>query len=84
MSKELEYWHITHPLFEFGKREHRGSLQESLNTSVQITEQEFRDLLYDKNNDYKYYCYDNRCNQILFLGKYDLKYLWLYIQLTND
>ena len=84
VSSNLENWSLSNPLFEFGKREHRGGLDESLATSVQITEQEFKELLNDKNNDYQYYCYDSRCKQILFCGKYGLKYMWLFIQLTND
>jgi hypothetical protein len=81
---ELKYWSVSNPLFEFGKREHRGGLEESLKTSVEITEQEFKELLNNPDNDYKYYCFDNRCNQILFCGKYELDYMWLFIQLTND
>lgn len=66
----------------YGKREQRGGLQESLDTSLLITEEEFKELLKDyDNNGYDYYCYDERCNQILFLGDYRLKYQWLYIQL---
>lgn len=83
MTKELEYWSIKNPLFKFGKRKHRGGLDESLATSVQITEEEFKELLNNKDNDYTYYCFDNRCNQILFCGKYELEYMWLYIQLTK-
>ena len=67
----------------YGKREHREGLQESLETSVRISEREFEKLLRDKDNDYSYYCFDNRCNQILFLGKYELKYMWLFIQLED-
>ena len=80
---ELENWSIINPLFEFGKREHRYGIEESLATSVQITEDEFKELLNNKDNEYEYYCYDNRCKQILFCGKYELKYQWLFIQLTN-
>ncbi len=71
-------------MITYGKREHRGGLTESLATSVKITEQEFKELLNNKDSDYQYYCYDNRCKQILFCGKYELKYMWLFIQLTND
>ena len=71
-------------MITYGKREHRGGLKESLSTSVQITELEFKELLNNKDNDYQYYCFDNRCNQILFCGKYDLDYMWLFIQLNND
>lgn len=81
---ELKYWSVSNPLFEFGKREHRGGLAESLATSIQITEQEFKELLNNPDNDYKYYCYDNRCKQILFCGKYELKYMFLFIQITSD
>lgn len=66
---------------KFGKREHRGGLKESLTTSVEITESEFKNLLNDKDNGYTYYCFDERCNQIIFLGKYELRYMFLYIQL---
>lgn len=66
---------------KFGKREHRGGLKESLTTSVEITESEFKNLLNDKANGYTYYCFDERCNQIIFLGKYELRYMFLYIQL---
>lgn len=69
---------------KFGKRKHRGALQDSLDTSVEIYEEEFKNLIRDKNNGYNYYCFDNRCNQILFLGKYELDYMWLYIQLPKD
>ena len=70
-------------MITFGKREHRGGLKESLETSVEITAQEFNELLKNKANDYSYYCFDDRCNQIVFLGKYSLKYMFLYIQLEN-
>lgn len=83
-SKELKYWSISNPLFKFGKREHRGSLNESLTTSIQINEEEFKELLNNRDNKYKYYCFDNRCNQILFCGKHELEYMWLFIQITND
>ena len=66
------------------KREHRGGLEESLKTSVEITEQEFKNLLEDRNNDYKYYCFDERCQQIIFLGKYELQYMFLFIQIENE
>lgn len=66
------------------KREHRGGLEESLKTSVEITEQEFKELLKNKENDYQYYCFDKRCQQIIFLGKYGLKYMFLVIQIENE
>ena len=66
------------------KREHRGGLEESLKTSVEITEQEFKELLKKKENDYQYYCFDKRCQQIIFLGKYELKYMFLVIQIENE
>ena len=66
------------------KREHRGGLDESLATSVQITEQEFKNLLKDRNNEYDYYCFDERCQQVIFLGKYELKYMFLVIQIENE
>lgn len=65
------------------KREHRGGLEESLKTSVEITEQEFKELLKDRNNGYEYYCFDSRCNQIIFLGKYELEYMFLFIQIEE-
>ena len=70
-------------MITFGKRDHRGGLKESLETSVEITEQEFKKLLNDKDNDYHYYCFDDRCNQIIFIGKPELDYMFLYIQLKN-
>ena len=66
------------------KREHRGGLSESLATSVEITEQKFKDLLKDTNNGYHYYCFDERCQQVIFLGKYELDYMFLCIQIEND
>ena len=66
------------------KREHRSGLVESLATSVEITEQEFKNLLKDRNNEYDYYCFDERCQQVIFLGKYELKYMFLCIQIENE
>lgn len=68
----------------YGKRKHRGGLQESLNTSVEISVEKFKELLNDKHNNYNFYGYDSRCKQILFCGNYDLEYMWLYIQLKLD
>jgi len=67
----------------YGKRIHCGELQESLKTSIKISEYEFKQLLEEPDNEYKYYCFDHRCNQILFLGKHELKYMWLFIQIET-
>ena len=70
-------------MITFGKRKQRSILQESLNTSVRIAESDFRELLLDKNNKYKFYSFDKRCNQILFIGNPELEYMWLYIQIDT-
>lgn len=75
---------MTHIKVTYGKREHRGGLQDSLDTAVEITKEEFENLLKDKSNNYTYYCFDERCNQVIFLGNYELKYMFLYIHLTTE
>jgi hypothetical protein len=70
-------------MITFGKRKQRSTLQESLNTLVKITENDFRELLLDKSNNYKFYSFDKRCNQILFIGNPELEYMWLYIQIDT-
>lgn len=80
--KILEFEDIEIYKISYGKREHRGGLNESLETAIEISEEEFKELLEDKNNGYEYYCYDDRCNQIIFLGNYELDYMFLYIQIN--
>ena len=67
----------------YGKRKHRGSLEESLKTKKEISEDEFEKLL----PEYKYYAFDKRVNQILFIHKNIQKtfdrYTWLYIQIIE-
>lgn len=69
---------------KFGTREHHGGLKESLETTIYITEEEFR----LKSRNYNYYGYDTRCNQILFIEKPLEKYikepLWLFIELDKE
>lgn len=63
---------------KFGLREHRGSLEESLKTVKTISLSTFLSLL-DK---YEFYCFDDRCQQLLFCVK-DLNSplpFWLFIQ----
>lgn len=62
----------------YGKRQHRGLLQDSLKTTVTISEQEFGELF----ADYHYYGFDKRCNQILFINT-DKVYTWLFIELKK-
>lgn len=64
---------------KYGKREHRGTLEESLKTKKEITDKEFSILV----NYYTYYGYDNRCNQILFIN-IKKEYTWLYIEVVNE
>ena len=64
---------------KYGKREHRGSLEDSLKTKKTISEKTFQKLL----KNYNYYCYDSRCNQILFINT-KLQYTWLYMEIINE
>ena len=63
----------------YGQRKDRGSLEESLKTSRNISKSMFAWLL-DK---YIFYGYDSRCNQILWITKNN-DYRWLFIQLKGD
>lgn len=65
---------------KYGKRKHSGGLQDSLNTSEYINENEFNELV----KEYDYYAYDERCNQVLFIAK-DMKreYIWLFIEIVG-
>lgn len=63
----------------FGKRKHRGSLEDSLKTSKAITEREFMNMI----GDYHPYWFDKRVRQVMFIAN-DLehaKWSWLFIQL---
>ena len=63
----------------YGIREHRGTLKESLKTKKRIRYKEFKKIL----KDYKYYGYDKRCNQQLYINT-KLQYTWLYMELINE
>lgn len=63
---------------KYGKRKHRGGLQESLETTCFISEREFQQCL----SSYDYYCFDDRCNQILFINT-DEEFTWLFIEINE-
>ena len=69
--------------YRYGKRMHRGCLQDSLDTTVYISEDEFRSEL-DEDKDLKFYSVDNRCNQILFLNYNRQDYQWYFIEVIEN
>lgn len=70
-------------MISYGIRQHCGSLNESLRFSKLISESTFKNFLYEKSFGFKYYAFDKRCNQILFLGIIDNCSTWLFIQING-
>lgn len=68
---------------KYGYREHRELLTESLKTKVYCTEEEFRKMA----QKYRYYAYDKRCKQIVFIidnmQQYYTEPTWLFIELEE-
>ena len=68
---------------KYGTREHRGALKDSLETAVYISFYDFIKRL----KDYKFYSFDERVNQVMFLIK-DFtnvkKPAWLFIEITEE
>lgn len=69
-------------IFKYGKRQQRGSTRESLETSVYMSEYEFQKEFNSKKM--KFYCYDTRCNQILFITSRSCEYDWYFIEVRSD
>ena len=63
----------------YGIRKQRRTLEESLKTKKIISYKEFKKIL----KDYKYYGYDKRCNQQLYIN-INLQYTWLYMEFVNE
>lgn len=69
--------------YKYGTREHCGGLKESIATSRYISEEKFKRLL----PMYKYYGYDSRVSQFMFIlrdiEKYYKQYkVWLFIEIS--
>lgn len=62
---------------KYGYRQHKSTLEESLKTSVAISSRSFDNHL--QSGRFRFYCYDERCNQILWLS--DDTEMWLFIEL---
>lgn len=73
--------------FKYGTRDHRETLEESLETKKYINSSEFKRLM--SKNIYHYYTTDYRCNQILFIlndiPKYYKYYTtWIFIEVSEE
>lgn len=64
----------------YGYRQHRGGLQESLQTKVYISVDTFKRML--DNKTVEYYAFDERCNQVLYINWET--YTWYFIEIQND
>lgn len=61
---------------KYGYRQHRSTLVESLKTSVAISSRSFDNML--QSGRFSFYCFDDRCNQLLWLS--DDTEMWLFVQ----
>ena len=69
---------------KFGYRDHRSTLQESLQTKQYISINDFT----KRSKNYRFYAYDNRCKQLMFIrDEMEHHYTeptWLFIELERE